>query len=66
MFGMKGVIIHMDALRMEIFKGYRIYLPETGLGVIQLTKQECHKYLFAESEKENVIVIKQPVQQSLF
>lgn len=62
MFGMKGVVIHMDALRMEIFKGYRIYLPETGLGVVPLSKAECFKYLFEEKQEvkervEEVVVI---------
>lgn len=62
MFGMKGVIIHMDALRMEVFKGYRIYLPETGLGVVPLSKNECNKYLFEQKANEEVQAAIVPVQ----
>jgi len=41
MFGMAGVIIHMDTIRMEVYGGWRIFLPETGLGVVKLTKEEA-------------------------
>lgn len=62
MFGMKGVVIHMNALSMEIFKGYRVFIPETGMGVTPLTKDECYKYLFEQKEKEEVHPAIVPVQ----
>jgi hypothetical protein len=52
MYGMKGVVIHCDTLRMEFYKGWRIYLPETGLMVKPLTAQECTEYLTYATEKE--------------
>ncbi len=51
MYGMRGVSIHMDTLRMEIWGGYRVWLPETGLGVQPLTKQQCISFLMAEREE---------------
>lgn len=56
MFGMKGVIIHMNALSLEIYKGYRVYLPETGLGVMPLTKEQCKEYLFSQKEEKKIQV----------
>lgn len=67
MFGMKGVIIHMDALRMQVFKGYRVYLPETGLGVLPLCEKECWKYITehkeVESDKPIIEVDKEKVEE---
>jgi hypothetical protein len=37
---------------MEFYKGWRIYLPETGLMVKPLTTQECSEYLTYATEKE--------------
>ncbi len=70
MFGMKGVVIHMNCLSMEIYGGWRIWLPETGLGITPLSVEECKSLLF-EQKKEPVIEIKQasneePVQLSIF
>ncbi len=48
MFGMKGVVIHMDTLANKIYGGYRIFLPETGLFVKPLTVNECAQYLYTE------------------
>src|SRR5690606_18678915 len=44
MHGMKGLVMHMDTLRMEIFGGYRIYLPDTCMGIRPLTKDETIAY----------------------
>lgn len=49
MFGMKGYVIHMNTLSMEIFKGYRIYLPETGLGIIPLSINQCKNILLSQN-----------------
>jgi len=53
MFGLRGVVIHMDTLRMEIYKGYRIYLPELGSRVQLLTAAECRQFITsAKTDKE--------------
>lgn len=44
LYGMKGVIIHMDSITQTIWGGYRVYLPETGLGVMKLNKNECFSF----------------------
>lgn len=70
MFGMKGIIIHMNCLSNDIYGGWRIWLPETGLGISPLSVEECKSLLF-EQKKEPVIEIKQasneePFQLSIF
>ena len=50
MHGMKGVIIHMDTLRMKVYGGYRIYLPEIGLFAKPMTVAQCNYYLFEHRE----------------
>jgi hypothetical protein len=52
MFGMKGVIINMNALTLEIYGGWRVYMPETLLGVQPLSVQNCMDYLFTKKETE--------------
>lgn len=55
MYGMKGVIIHANTLTLEIFKGWRVYLPETGLFVEPLTAQQCRQYIFSrKQETQNI------------
>jgi len=82
MFGMKGVVIHMNTLSMEVYRGYRIYMPETGLLVSPLNKQQCISYLVSQKEAEVIeplvvethdvvvekspVVVKKYVQTSLF
>lgn len=56
MYGLRGVSIHMDTLRMEIWGGYRVWLPETGLGIQPLSKAECIRFLMAEKESRPVPV----------
>ena len=63
MFGMKGVIIHMNTISLEIYKGWRIFLPETGMGVRPLSVNECKEYIFEKKEEEKLII---PQQQSQF
>jgi len=50
MYGMKGIVIHMNTLTMEIFSGFRVYLPETGLGVIPLNESQCRMLLLEQKE----------------
>lgn len=52
MFGMSGVIIHMNSLTLEIYGGWRIYMPETMLGVRPLSVDECKSFLFTDSISE--------------
>lgn len=52
MYGMKGVVIHMNTLSLEIFKGYRIYLPEVGLGVQPLSVEQCHQFVFGSKPED--------------
>lgn len=62
LFGMKGVVIHMNTLSMEIYRGYRVYLPETGLMVQPLTKEQCRHLLLVEKPAD-VQVPKNSVDQ---
>jgi type I restriction enzyme M protein len=50
MYGMKGVVIHMDTLSMKIFKGYRVYLADTMMGIRPLSVYECQQFLFEQKE----------------
>jgi len=61
-YGLSGVIIHMNTISMEIFKGYRVWLPETGLGVQPLSADECRRFLLTKKKEEVAEVIDQPVR----
>jgi type I restriction-modification system DNA methylase subunit len=50
MYGMKGIVIHMNTISMEIFGGYRIYLADTLMGIQPLTINDCYNYLTAPKE----------------
>lgn len=53
MFGMKGIVIHMNTLSMEIYGGYRIYLADTMMGIQPLTVNECMYHITtAKQEKK--------------
>ena len=55
--GMKGVVIHMNTLLMEIYRGYRIFLADTGMGIRPMSKHECIHFLTKqqiESDQEPV------------
>jgi type I restriction enzyme M protein len=54
MYGMKGYVIHMNTLSMEIYKGWRVYLAETGMCVFPISEQECRSALTEKSAKEAV------------
>ena len=55
MFGMSGTVIHMDTLSMEIYRGYRVWLPETGLGVQPLTAQQCRALVLSNRMEEDSV-----------
>lgn len=65
MYGMKGVVIHMDTLAMKIFGGYRIYLADTLLGIAPLSISECYSYLTTAKEEEQAKVIDVSMPQNL-
>lgn len=58
MFGMRGLIVHMNTISLEIYGGWRIYLPETCLGVQPLTADEC-RYFMLEQKTEPKINVEQ-------
>lgn len=60
MFGMSGVVIYMNCLSLEIYGGWRIYLPETLIGVKPLSVQECKEIIFEKKE------VKLEYKQTLF
>ena len=64
MFGMRGVVIHMDALQLKIWGGYRIWLPETLMGVTPMSINECKQFLFEQKQKEKTEPAIVPVQCS--
>jgi type I restriction-modification system DNA methylase subunit len=66
MFGMKGIVVHCNTLSMEIYKGWRVYLADTGLGVAPLTASQCNYYLTTLKEKEKEIIEIKPQQLNLF
>lgn len=45
MFGMSGVVIHMDTIRMDVYRGFRVMLPETGLFIYPLSASQCMQYV---------------------
>lgn len=49
LYGMKGAIIHMDSLTQTVWGGYRVYLPETGLGVMKLTPEQSKAFAHVSS-----------------
>jgi hypothetical protein len=52
LYGLKGAVVHMNSLSMEIWGGYRIFMPETGLGIRPLDKNQCLQYFLQSNEDE--------------
>jgi type I restriction enzyme M protein len=50
MYGMRGIVIHMDTLAMKIFGGYRVYLADTLMGIAPIGINECYEYLTEPKE----------------
>jgi type I restriction enzyme M protein len=71
LYGLRGVVIHMNTLSLEIYGGYRIYLPETGLGVMPLSLEQCQTYVNsstgnnAEKPNDSHVLINVPKQLTL-
>jgi hypothetical protein len=42
--GLSGYIVHQNTLSLETFSGYKVYLPETGLGVRKMTESELNQF----------------------
>ncbi len=74
LYGMRGAVIHGNSLSLDIWGGYRVYLPDTGLGVVKLNAHEAKQHLVTskpKQEKKHVHVLKQqsektPEQLKLF
>ena len=67
MYGLRGVIINMNTISMEIYNGYRIYLPETYMGVQRLSKAESMGYILQPKQikkrEPEIIEIKPEIKQ---
>ena len=66
MFGMCGVIIHMNSLSMQIYRGFRVWMPETGLFITPLTANQCFDFVglpkFEDTaEPKNIKLLHAPV-----
>ncbi len=66
LYGMKGVVIHMNTLSMEIYSGYRVMLPEVGGMVHFLTADECKQYVLQpKNTADDAEVVEEPRQTKL-
>lgn len=62
LYGMKGAVLHMDSISLNMYGGYRIYLPETGLGVVKLSVNECKQFVFEKhAHKKEAAPIESPI-----
>jgi type I restriction enzyme M protein len=52
-YGMNGLVVHMDSIAYEVFGGYRIYPPNTEMGIQLLSKEECDGYLFEVKNRKH-------------
>jgi type I restriction-modification system DNA methylase subunit len=57
MYGLKGYVIHCDTLSMEIYKGWRIFMPETGLFVVPISIEDCEQILTKKTDDKPEIQI---------
>ena len=64
MYGMKGIVFHMNTITLEIFGGYRVYLAETALGIQPLSIDECKSYFF-NKKNEPKIILNQPIKKEI-
>ena len=60
MFGMSGVVIYMNCLSLEIYGGWRIWMPETLLGIQPLSVEECRQFLHV---KEDMVIVEEKIKQ---
>jgi type I restriction enzyme M protein len=63
MYGLRGIVIHMNTITLEIYGGYRVYLPETGLGIRRMSIDECKTYVATNLIDDKIQKIKVPSQQ---
>jgi len=61
MFGMSGVVIYMNCLSLEIYGGWRIWMPETLLGVQPLSIEECKRYVFSDKKEVEKPKVETPI-----
>lgn len=48
MYGLSGVVVHQNSLTMETWGGYRVWLPETGMGITPLNKEQALSFLVSD------------------
>lgn len=57
--GIRGGLIHANTLSMEVYGGYRVWAPETGIGIEHISKAQAQRYLYRpkliETKEEKVI-----------
>lgn len=63
LYGMKGVVIHMNTLSMEIYSGFRIYLPETGMMVAPLNENQCRQFMHEANDEAEKIEVNEKTGQ---
>ena len=63
-YGMKGYVIHMNTLSMDIYGGWRIWMPETGMCVTPLTVAQCWDVVAVKQveEKQEIKPIKAGIE----
>lgn len=64
MYGMKGIVVHMNTLSMEIFSGYRVFLADTGFGIVPLNELQCRMFLTERKESISIpesIIDQEPI-----
>ena len=54
LYGLKGAVIHMNSITMEVWGGYRVYLGDTGLGIRPLSIQECFSFITYNKKSNEV------------
>lgn len=45
----------MNTLSMEIFSGYCVYLPETGMGIVPMSKEQCFSFMMSNKDGEKEV-----------
>ncbi len=73
MYGMTGMVIHMNTLSLKVYRGYRIALTGKGSVITPMDKEECERYVsgsIAKEPEQSIVIapkiIKQPLQATLF
>lgn len=63
MYGMKGYVIHMNTLSMELYSGWRIWLPETGMFVTPLSIAQCWDVIAVKNVEQKQLI--KPIEPTI-